>query len=221
MDINNILSHIDHTLLKPETTEKEIVQLCNEALEYHTASVCINPFYVRTARKILGNKIPVCTVIGFPLGAVTAQQKALEAKIAIADGAKEIDMVVNIGLIKQGLYDKAAQEISIVKNACNDAILKVIVETCLLTAQEKENVCKAVILGGADFIKTSTGFSKGGATFEDVSLFKSICKGKIKIKAAGGMKTCEDMETFLKLGASRLGTSSGVSLIRARMEQIK
>ena len=217
MDYQNILSHIDHTLLKPEATSEQIEKLCCEALEFKTASVCINPVHIRKAKSILKDEIPVCTVIGFPLGASTALQKALEAKIAIADGASEIDMVTNIGLIKEGRYDLVTEEIREVKNACQDKILKVIVETCLLTDEEKEKVCYCVIDAGADFIKTSTGFSTGGATFHDVEIFSNTCKGKIKIKAAGGMKSVEDMEKFLRLGADRLGSSSGVSLIREKL----
>ena len=217
MDYKNILSHIDHTLLKPQSTCEQIEKLCREALEFKTASVCINPVHIKFAKSILGDNIPVCTVIGFPLGASTAIQKAMEAKIAIADGADEIDMVANIGLIKEGRYSEVTEEIREVKKACGDKILKVIVETCLLTDEEKEKVCYSVIDGNADFIKTSTGFSTGGATFRDVEIFAKTCKGSIKIKAAGGMKSVEDMEKFLEIGADRLGSSSGVSLIKEKM----
>ena len=215
MDTREILSHVDHTLLKPEATEQQIIKLCREALEYNTASVCINPRYIPLAVSILGDKIPVCTVIGFPLGAMSLEAKVFEAKDAVAKGAKEIDMVISVGDVKDGKFDAIKAEIKSVKNAVGNLILKVIIETCLLTDDEKRRLCHVVADAGADYIKTSTGFSTGGATPHDIELFASELNGRIKIKAAGGIKTREDMELFLNLGADRLGSSSAIKILTA------
>lgn len=208
-----ILSHIDHTLLKPEATDEQIIALCTEAIKYHTASVCINPRFVPLAASVLKREIPICTVIGFPLGAMTAAAKIFEAKDAIANGADEIDMVISIGDVKSGKFDAVKAEISAIKAAIGSHILKVIVETCLLTDEEKRKLCHIVEEGGADYIKTSTGFSSGGATEHDIALFANETKGRIKIKAAGGIKSVFDMEQYLKLGADRLGSSSAIKLL--------
>lgn len=213
MDTREILSHVDHTLLKPEATKQQIIKLCREALEYNTASVCINPRYIPLAVSILGDKIPVCTVIGFPLGAMSLEAKVFEAKDAVAKGAKEIDMVISVGDVKDGKFDAIEAEIKSVKNAVGNLILKVIIETCLLTDDEKRRLCHVVTDAGADYIKTSTGFSTGGATPHDIKLFASELNGRIKIKAAGGIKTREDMELFLNLGADRLGSSSAFKIL--------
>ena len=208
MDINKILNHVDHTLLKPEATEEQIVKLCNEALQFNTASVCINPRYIPLAVSVLGDKIPVCTVIGFPLGAMTREAKVFEATDAIAKGAKEIDMVISIGDVKDGKFDDIKAEISAVKSAIGKHILKVIIETCLLNDDEKRKLCHTVADAGADYIKTSTGFSTGGATPHDIELFAAELNGRIKIKAAGGIRTKEAMEQYLEAGCDRIGCSS-------------
>ncbi len=213
MEIKEILSHVDHTLLKPEATSAQIKKLCLEALEYNTASVCINPRYIPLAVSILGDKIPVCTVIGFPLGAMTTEAKVFEAKDAIAKGAKEIDMVISIGDVKDGNFKAVKAEIAAVKNTIGEHILKVIIETCLLTDDEKRKLCHTVADAGADYIKTSTGFSTGGADPHDIELFAKELNDSIKIKAAGGIKSREDMELFLKLGADRLGSSSAIKIL--------
>ena len=217
MEIKEILSHVDHTLLKPEATEQQLIKLCNEALKFNTASVCINPKFIPLAVSVLGDKIPVCTVIGFPLGAMTLEAKVFEARDAIAKGAREIDMVISIGDVKDGKFDNVKAEIAAVKNAIGNHILKVIIETCLLTDDEKRRLCHIVEEAGADYIKTSTGFSTGGATPHDIELFTKEIGGKIKIKAAGGIKTREDMELFLKLGADRLGSSSAIKILTAEV----
>ena len=215
MEINEILSHVDHTLLKPEVTEQQIKTLCEEALANRTASVCINPRFIPIAVSILGDEVPVCTVIGFPLGAMTTEAKIFEAKDAIAKGAKEVDMVISIGDLKDKKFDAIREEIAAIKQAIGDNILKVIIETCLLTDDEKREMCHIVEAAGADYIKTSTGFSTGGATRHDIEIFASELKGsKVKIKAAGGIKNRQDMEDFLALGADRLGSSSGVKILR-------
>lgn len=213
MTNQEILARVDHTLLKADATARQIEQLCRQALEYSTASVCINPCHISRAVKILEGRIPVCTVIGFPLGAMTVQAKVFEAKDALEKGAREIDMVINIGRAKDKNFKYITDEIRQVKAAVGDKVLKVIVETCLLDEEGKKAVCKCVTDAGADFIKTSTGFSTGGATFEDISLFKEYCGGRCKIKAAGGIRTREDMEKFIQLGADRLGTSSAIKIL--------
>ena len=213
MTREEILSRVDHTLLKPEATWEDIRKLCDEALENHTASICINPGYVRRAAEYLAGRMPVCTVVGFPLGATDTATKVFEAKTAVENGAAEVDMVITIGPLKAGETDFVRQEIAAIKQAVGDKVLKVIVETCLLTDAEKETMCQAVIDAGADFIKTSTGFSTAGATFADIELFARCCAGHCKIKAAGGIRSREDMERFIALGADRLGTSSAIRIL--------
>ncbi|WP_294497020.1 deoxyribose-phosphate aldolase [uncultured Gemmiger sp.] len=213
-----ILSKVDHTLLKPEATWPQVQKLCDEAMQYHTASICINTCYVRQAVEYLQGRVPVCCVVGFPLGAMDTKSKAFEAKTAVKNGAAEVDMVINIGWLKNKQYDDVRADIAAVKAAVGDKVLKVIIETCLLTDEEKEIMCDIVPEAGADFIKTSTGFSTGGATFHDVELFARCVRGRCKIKAAGGISTVEDMETFLDLGADRLGTSRAVRLLTAKSE---
>ncbi len=213
MTREEILSRVDHTLLKPEATWQDIRRLCDEAVENRTASICINPGYVRRAAEYLAGRMPVCTVVGFPLGATDTATKVFEAKTAVENGAAEVDMVINIGALKAGETDFVRDEIAAVKKAVGDKVLKVIVETCLLTQQEKETVCELVCQAGADFIKTSTGFSTGGATFEDIELFRRCGAGRCKIKAAGGIRSREDMERFIALGADRLGTSSAIRIL--------
>jgi deoxyribose-phosphate aldolase len=208
-----ILAHVDHTLLKPEATWPQVQALCKEAVKYHTASVCINTCYVKQAAQFLQGRVPVCCVVGFPLGAMDTASKCFEAKTAVANGADEVDMVINIGRLKNGELDAVREEIAAVKRAVGDKILKVIIETCLLTDAEKQVMCDLVPQAGADYIKTSTGFSTGGATFHDIELFARCVKGRCKIKAAGGISTVEDMEHFLELGADRLGTSRAVRLL--------
>ena len=208
-----MLSKVDHTLLKPEATWPQIQKICDEALENHCASICINTCYVKQAAEYLAGRLPVCCVVGFPLGAMDTASKAFEAKTAIENGASEVDMVINIGRRKNGEYDAVREDIAAVKRAVGDKVLKVIIETCLLTDEEKEKMCDIVPEAGADFIKTSTGFSTGGATFADIELFARCVKGRCKIKEAGGITTVEDMERFLDLGADRLGTSRAVKLL--------
>ena len=208
-----MLSKVDHTLLKPEATWPHIQKICDEALENHCASICINTCYVKQAAEYLAGRLPVCCVVGFPLGAMDTASKAFEAKTAIENGASEVDMVINIGRLKNGEYDAVREDIAAVNRAVGDKVLKVIIETCLLTDAEKEKMCDIVPEAGADFIKTSTGFSTGGATFADIELFARCVKGRCKIKAAGGISTVEDMERFLDLGADRLGTSRAVKLL--------
>ncbi len=213
MNRTEILSKTDHTLLAPQATWEEVEALCKEALAYHTASVCISPCYVLPAKKAFPD-LTVCTVIGFPSGAHTTACKVMETKDAIANGADEVDMVINVGFVKDGRFDAVLDEIRQVKAAADSRILKVIIETCLLTEDEKIRLCDIVSRSGADFIKTSTGFSKGGATPEDIRLMRKYCAPGLKIKAAGGISTLADAEEFLKLGADRLGSSRIVRLIR-------
>ena len=214
MDINRILAACDHTLLKQEATWDDISKLLDDAIAYKTASVCIPPCYVRPAKEYAGDRMKICTVIGFPNGNMTTATKVFETRDAIADGADEIDMVINIGRLKGGDDDYVLDEIRQIKDACGEHILKVIIETCLLTEEEKIRMCRIVTESGADYIKTSTGFSTGGATFDDVKLFAENVGPGVKIKAAGGISTLEDAEEFMKLGASRLGTSRIVKLAR-------
>ena len=213
MTNQEILAMVDHTLLKADAKKEDIKRICEEALENNTASICINPGFIEYAVGILGDKIPVCTVIGFPLGAMTTAAKVFEAKDAIEKGAQEVDMVINISKAKDAEWEYITEEIRQIKAACGDKILKVIIETCLLTDEEKIALCKCVTDAGADFIKTSTGFSTAGATFHDVELFAKYCEGKCKIKAAGGIRTRDDMEKFIALGAERLGTSSAIKIL--------
>lgn len=213
MNRQEILSKVDHTLLKADASWDDIKQICNQAIENHTASICINPSYVKQAADYLQGRIPVCTVVGFPLGATPTEVKVFEAKNAIENGASEIDMVINIGALKSGNVDLVRDEIRAIKQAIGTHILKVIIETCLLTEQEKELMCDVVCEAGADYIKTSTGFSTAGATFADIELFARCVKGRCKIKAAGGIRSVEDMEKFIALGADRLGTSSAIRIL--------
>ena len=213
MTNQEILAMVDHTLLKADAKKEDIKKICEEALENNTASICINPGFIEYAVGIPGDKIPVCTVIGFPLGAMTTAAKVFEAKDAIEKGAQEVDMVINISKAKDADWEYITEEIRQIKQACGDKILKVIIETCLLTDEEKIALCKCVTDAGADFIKTSTGFSTAGATFHDVELFAKYCEGKCKIKAAGGIRTRDDMEKFIALGAERLGTSSAIKIL--------
>jgi len=215
MTNSEILNRVDHTLLKADAKKEDILRICNEAMENNTASICINPSYIEYAVSVLGDKIPVCTVIGFPLGAMTTAAKVFEAKDAIEKGAKEVDMVINIAKAKDGDFEYVEEEIRQIKAAVGDHILKVIIETCLLTDDEKIALCKAVVNAGADYIKTSTGFSTGGATFHDVELFAKHVNGGCKIKAAGGIRTRDDMVKFIQLGADRLGTSSAIKILNS------
>lgn len=212
MDIRTILAAVDHTLLRPDSTWAEIRQVCDDGAAFGCASVCIPASFVTQAADYLGGRLPVCTVIGFPNGYSTAAVKAFEAKNAIENGAAEIDMVINLGWVKDGRWENILSEIRAVKQACGDRVLKVIVEACLLTREEKIRLCRIVSDSGADFIKTSTGFSSGGATREDVALFKANVAPHVRIKAAGGISTLRDAEDFLSLGADRLGTSRIVKL---------
>ena len=214
MELSQILSQCDHTLLSPAATWDEIKALCDDGMKYRTASVCIPASFVKQAKRYVGGRLPICTVIGFPNGYSTTAVKCFEAVDAVANGADEIDMVINIGWVKEGKFDELRDEIAAVKSACGDRILKVIIETCLLTEEEKICMCKVVCLSGADYIKTSTGFSKSGATFADVELFAKHVAPHVKIKAAGGISSLEDAEKFIALGASRLGTSRIVKLAK-------
>lgn len=216
MDINKILSVCDHTLLLQGATWDEIKNLCDDAMKYKTASVCIPPCYVKPAKEYVGNNMKVCTVIGFPNGNMTTATKVFETKDAIANGADEIDMVINVGMLKAKDYDYLLNEIVEIKKACADKILKVIIETCLLTDEEKIKMCEIVTASGADFIKTSTGFSTAGATFADIELFAKHVGPNVKIKAAGGISSLEDAEKFMNLGASRLGTSRVVKIVKSQ-----
>lgn len=214
MDINEILTHVDHTLLSQTATWDEIRQICDDGIRYHTASVCIPPCYVKKACEYVEGKTAVCTVIGFPNGYMTTSVKEFETEDAVRNGADEIDMVINIGWLKDRKYDLIENEIRILKAVCEDRILKVIIETCLLTDEEKAKMCQIVTAAGADYIKTSTGFSGGGATFDDIKLFAENVGPDVKIKAAGGISSLEDAEKFLSLGADRLGTSRIVRLVK-------
>ena len=215
MDIQKILSLCDHTLLSQTATWAEIRALCDDGMKYRTASVCIPASYVKAARDYVGGKLPVCTVIGFPNGYSTTEAKCFEAANAVTNGADEVDMVINLGWVKDGKFDLVLDEIKAVKAACGGKLLKVIIETCLLTDEEKIEMCRVVTESGADFIKTSTGFSKAGATFHDVELFAQHVGSNVKIKAAGGISSLQDAEEFIRLGASRLGTSRVVKLVKA------
>lgn len=214
MDIQNILSKCDHTLLLQTATWEQIKKICDEGMQYKTASVCIPPAYVEQAKKYVGDKLAICTVIGFPNGYNTTETKVFETKDAIAKGADEIDMVINIGALKGGRGDQVRDEIKKIKEACGEKILKVIIETCLLTEEEKVLCCKLVTEAGADYIKTSTGFSKAGATLEDVRLMKANVGEGVLVKAAGGISGLEDAQNFLDEGASRLGTSRVVKAVQ-------
>ncbi len=214
MELEKILSTVDHTLLSQTATWEEIRAICDDGMKYHTASVCIPASYVARAKEYVGDRLAVCTVIGFPNGYSTTAAKCFETEDAVKNGADEIDMVINIGDLKDRRYDEILAEIKAVKAACSGHILKVIIETCLLTDEEKIKMCEIVSKSGADFIKTSTGFSSGGATFDDVALFAKHVEKHVKIKAAGGISSLEDAEKFIKLGASRLGTSRIVKIVK-------
>ena len=214
MNKQEILGHIDHTLLKAFSTWDQIKALCDDAVEYKTASVCIPPSFVKQAKETYGDALNVCTVIGFPLGYNTTAVKAFEVKEAIREGASEVDMVINIGALKDKDYDYVQNEIAELKKAAGDHILKVIVETCYLTEEEKVKVCELVTNAGADYIKTFTGFGTGGATIEDINLFKAHIGPSVKMKASGGVKTVEDLEMFLDAGCERIGTSSAIGLLK-------
>lgn len=213
MDTMEMISHIDHTLLKAFATWEDIQKLCDEAIQYKTASVCVPPCYIKRIHDKYGDQINICTVIGFPLGYSVTESKVVETRKAIEDGAKEIDMVINISDVKNGDYDHVKEEIATLKKECGDLVLKVIIETCYLTEEEKIKMCQIVTETGADFIKTSTGFGTKGATLEDIKLFKANIGENVKIKAAGGVNTREDFETFLAEGCARIGSSSGVSML--------
>lgn len=215
MQREDIMKKVDHTLLAQTADWDEIRKICDQGLKYKTASVCIPPSYVKRAAEYLGEKLPVCTVIGFPNGYQTTTVKMAETEDALENGADEIDMVINLGDVKNGEFDKIKEEIIALKKICGDHILKVIVETCLLTEDEKIKMCRIVSESGADFIKTSTGFSTSGATFEDVKLFKKYVADHVKIKAAGGISSFSDAEQFIELGADRLGTSRLVKIAEA------
>ena len=215
MDKNEIMKRVDHTLLTQTATWEEIERICSQAIKYKTASVCIPPSYVKRASEYLAKKIPVCTVIGFPNGYQTTKVKMAETEDALKNGAEEIDMVINLGDVKNQQFYKIKEEIMQLKQICGNHILKVIIETCLLTEQEKIKMCQVVSESGADFIKTSTGFSTAGATFEDIRLFKEHVDSHVKIKAAGGISSFDDAEKFITLGADRLGTSRLVKILEA------
>lgn len=214
MDINQILSKVDHTLLAQDATWPQIKALCDDGMKYRTASVCIPAAFVKQAKEYVGDRLAICTVIGFPNGYSTTAAKVFETQDAIQNGADEIDMVIHIGALRSMQYDAVLEEIRAVKAACGNKILKVIIETCLLTEEEKIQMCRIVGESGADYIKTSTGFSTGGATKEDIALFAKHCPKHLKIKAAGGIKTIEDAEDFIRLGANRLGTSRIVKIVK-------
>lgn len=214
MTEREMLSKVDHTQLKAFAAWEDIKKLCDEAVEFGTASVCVPPTYIKRIHDVYGDKLNICTVVGFPLGYSVTAAKAAEVEQALADGCNEIDMVVNISDVKNGLYDRVEEEIRTLKELCGNHILKVIVETCYLTKEEKIAMCRAVTAAGADYIKTSTGFGTGGATREDVELFREHIGPGVKIKAAGGVSTLEDLEMFLDLGCERVGTSKAVGLCK-------
>lgn len=218
MDIKDILEKCDHTLLRVDCTSGEIRALCDQAIKYNCASVCIPPCHVPGAKRYVGDKLKICTVIGFPNGYMTTAAKAFEAADAVKNGADEIDMVINVSMVKDGCWDDVEKDISAVREATRGHILKVIIECCLLTDDEKIRLCGIVAKCGADYIKTSTGFSKGGATREDVKLMRENCPASVKVKAAGGISSLQDAEDFIALGADRLGTSR---IVKLAMEQEK
>lgn len=213
MEKRELLSRLDHTLLKQTATWEEIRRICEERMKYQTASVCIPPCYVKRAKEYVQDKVNICTVIGFPNGNTTTAVKVLETRDAVENGADEIDMVINLGMVKERDYDRVLEEIQAVKQACGGKVLKVIIETCLLTEDEKLEMCRVVTRSGAEYIKTSTGFSTGGATFADVELMRKHVGEQVKVKAAGGISSVEDAEKFLDLGADRLGTSRLITLL--------
>lgn len=214
MNKKELVSKVDHTLLKQQATWSQIKTICDEGMEYGTASVCIPPSFVKRAKEYTGQKLAICTVIGFPNGYMTTATKVFETKDAIANGADEIDMVINIGDVKDGNYDLVLEEIKAIKAACDGRLLKVIIETCLLTEEEKIRMCEIVTESGAEYIKTSTGFSTEGATFDDVALMRKHVGEHVKVKAAGGISTLNDAERFIDLGADRLGTSRIIEFLK-------
>ncbi len=214
MDIKDILSKVDHTLLAPDSTWAQIKEILDDAMKYKTASACIPASYVKRAKEYCGDRLAICTVIGFPTGYSTTAVKVAETADAVTNGADEIDMVINIGWAKEGKYDLILDEIKAIKAACSGKLLKVIIETCLLTDEEKAEMCRVVNESGADYIKTSTGFSKAGATFHDVEIFAANVADHVKIKAAGGISSLDDAEKFIELGASRLGTSRIIKIVK-------
>ena len=215
MEMKEILSKVDHTLLSQSATWEQIRAICDDGMKYHTASVCIPASYVKQAADYVDGKLPICTVIGFPNGYDTTKAKCFEASDAVENGAQEVDMVINIGWVKDQKWDALLEEIKAVKAACRGRLLKVIIETCLLTDDEKIKMCEIVSASGADYIKTSTGFSTAGATFHDVELFAAHVTNGVKIKAAGGIAGLKDAEAFIELGADRLGTSRVVKAVKA------
>ena len=219
MEMNEILSKVDHTLLSQAATWDEIRAICDDGMKYHTASVCIPASYVKKAAEYVDGKLAICTVIGFPNGYFTTKAKCFEASDAVDNGAEEIDMVINIGWVKDKRWDELLEEIKAVKAACRGRLLKVIIETCLLTDGEKIRMCEIVSNSGAEYIKTSTGFSTAGATFHDVELFAQHVTNGVKIKAAGGISSIDDAEKFIALGASRLGTSRIVKIVKQNEHQ--
>lgn len=214
MELEKILSKVDHTLLKQESTWEQIREICDDGIKYGTASVCIPPSFVKAAKEYVGEKLKICTVIGFPNGYNTTSVKCFETEDAVQNGADEIDMVINIGWVKEKKWEELLNEIKAVKNSCQGRLLKVIIETCLLTEEEKVKMCEIVSESGAEYIKTSTGFSTGGATREDVALFAEHVKPGVQIKAAGGISSMKDAEDFIALGANRLGTSRIVKIVK-------
>ena len=219
MDHKEILKHVDHTLLTTTATWEQVRDLCDEGIRFGTASVCIPASYVKQAADYVDGRLKICTVIGFPNGYATTASKVFETEDAIRNGAGEIDMVINLGMVKNGDWDGVVREIRAVKTSCGGRVLKVIVEACQLTQEEKLAACHAVSKGGADYIKTSTGFSSGGATLVDVALFRAAVAPEVRVKAAGGIRTWEDAQAFLNLGADRLGTSALVKLAIAEEEK--
>ncbi|MBP5354855.1 MAG: deoxyribose-phosphate aldolase [Lachnospiraceae bacterium] len=220
MEIQDLLNKVDHTLLSTTATWEEIRSICDDGMRFHTASVCIPPCYVKRAADYVKGGVPICTVIGFPNGYATTIAKCAEAADAVRNGAAEIDMVVNLGMVKDGRYEEILSEIDAVKKSCDGRLLKVIIETCKLTEVEKIALCDVVSRSTADYIKTSTGFGGGGATFHDVELLSMHCKGK-KVKAAGGIRSIEDAEKFIELGADRLGTSKVVGEVKSILNEKK
>lgn len=219
MTVQEMLRHVDHTQLKAFATWEDIKTLCDEAVQYHTASVCVPPTYIKRIHDTYGDKINICTVVGFPLGYSVTAAKKMEIQEALEDGCNEIDMVVNISDVKNGFFDKVEEEIRELKQACGSHILKVIIETCYLTEEEKIAMCKAVTAAGADYIKTSTGFGTDGATRADVELFAKHIGPHVKIKAAGGVSTLDDLKMFLELGCDRIGTSRAVGLCKGEVTE--
>ena len=215
MELSEILAKCDHTLLAQTATWEEIKAICDDGMKYHTASVCIPASFVKQAKEYVGDKLAICTVIGFPNGYATTASKCFMTNDAVSNGADEVDMVINIGWVKEGKYAELTEEIRQIKAHCQGKLLKVIIETCLLTDEEKIRMCQVVTDAGADYIKTSTGFSTAGATFHDVELFAKYVGKDVKIKAAGGISSLDDAEKFIALGASRLGTSRVVKLAKA------